>query len=127
MQNLTESNFLVFAAQHYDSVFLDDEEFQEDLKRIVYIKRLFNSYVEKKDLKERLIINHLVVLFNVFGQAAPQMLFLKLQGYESILKTFLCFINRMPTVVANVGDSGRCINTTDIPLDPIVWQKLVTL
>lgn len=124
---ITNSNFIHYAAVHYDSPFPDPTEFQEDLKRIVYIKRLFNLYQEKTELRERLILNHLIVLTNVFGQYALPMLFLKLEGHEVVLKTFLCYLNRMPIKIDGIGDDNRTINSQDIPLDPIVWQKLIIL
>lgn len=121
---LTEANFLLFAAQHYDSVFPDTIEFYEDLKRIVYLKRLFNIYIEKNDLKERLILNHLIVLYNMFGNECTPMLFLRLEGYESILKTFLIFINRMPDCIEGLGIAKRNIINADIPIDTRVLEKL---
>lgn len=118
---LTEANFLVYAAQHYDNVFSDTLEFYEDLKRIVYIKRLFNIYLERGELKERLILNHLIILYNMFGNHATSMLFLKLQGYESLLKTFLCFINRMPDIVPDISTE---VKNSSIPLNTEVWKVL---
>lgn len=122
--DLTEDNFLIFAQTHYDSVFDDDEEFFEDLKRFVYLKRLFNSYVNKGELKERLILNHLVILYNVFGPNATPMLFLKLKGYESILKTFLCFMERMPDAIHWSDPELPTINNTLIPLDLTIWERI---
>ena len=124
---LTESNFLAYASKHYDSLFPDSDEFLEDLKRIVYLKRLFNSYAEKGDLKERLILNHLVILYNMFGEHATRMLFLKLEGHEIVLKTFLSFLNRMPGKVEMIGNTNKTLNNLEIPLDPEVWRRLVTL
>ena len=68
MKKLTEDNLHFYAAKHYyNPKFIDVEEFQEDLKRFKYIKRLLNRYIETGRLSERLILNHLVVVFNVFG------------------------------------------------------------
>ena len=89
MKIVTDSNFTLYAAHYYESPFPDTKEFNEDLKRIIYIKRLFNMYIDKGELKERLILNHLIVLYNVFGEHATPMLFLKLKGYEPLLKSFL--------------------------------------
>lgn len=124
---INDVNFLLYAAKHYDSPFPDTLEFYEDLKRIVYIKRLFNIYVEKKDLKERLVLNHLIILYNVFGYHVTPMLFLKLQGHESILKTFLTFLSKMPDTVEGLGIPPRSINNSEISMDPYVWQKLSTI
>lgn len=122
MNIVTDSNFFIYAAHHYDSPFPNTEEFQEDLKRIVYIKRLFNIYMERGELKERLILNHLIILYNMFGDSATPMLFLKLKGYESLLKTFLSYINRMPTVV--VGVENLILHSVHIPLNKSVWEIL---
>lgn len=122
MNTVTDSNFLLYAAHFYDSPFPNTEEFQEDLKRIVYIKRLFNSYNERGEMKERLILNHLIVLYNMFGDHATPMLFLKLKGYESLLKTFLSFINRMPPTVTGV--ENLVIHAALIPINKSVWEIL---
>lgn len=91
IDNLTEQNFSLFAAQSYNNPScMDVLEFQEDLNRIKYLKRLFKRYDEKGDLKERLVINHLIVIYNVFErEAATRMLVMKLDGYLHYLKPFL--------------------------------------
>lgn len=78
---LTEDNFVIYALKHYDNPGCKGlAEFQDDLKRFIYLKRLFKKYVPGKGLKERLILNHLVVLYNLFGiEAATKMLFLKIK------------------------------------------------
>lgn len=97
MQNfvLTEENLLIYAAKHYHNPkFIDAEEFQEDLKRFKYIKRLLNRYHETGQLSERLILNHLIVVFNVFGiEAGLKILELKMEPkYWPQLKPFLIFL-----------------------------------
>ena len=67
MDNLTESNLLYAAKHYYNPRFSDIDEFYEDLKRFKYVKRLVNRYLDDKDLAERLILNHLIVIFNAFG------------------------------------------------------------
>lgn len=121
---LTEANFLIFAAKNYDSVFYDTLEFQEDLKRFAYLKRLLNQYRKGGELKERLILNHLVVIYNMWSAAATPMLFVKLKGYEQILKTFLVFMERMPEVINGIGLEQRTIESADIPVDQEVLEKL---
>lgn len=121
---LNEENFVLTAAKHYDCVFLNDEEFQEDLKRIAYIKRLFNTYRKTGELKERLILNHLIVLYNVFGLFATQMLFFKLDGYDQYLKTFLSFLSYMPD---RVTGCGRELVSKEIPLHDDIWRRLHNL
>jgi hypothetical protein len=95
---LTSKNFMVYAMKAYENPHcMDLEEFQEDLKRIKYIKRLFKKYLESGHLRTRLIINHMVVLNNVFGpEATKKMLFFKVEtDMLPCLKTFLVFLNYM--------------------------------
>lgn len=125
--SVNEANFVLFAAQHYDSLFPDTIEFYEDLKRIVYIKRLFNMYLDKGELKERLIINHLVVLYNVFGENASHMLFLKLKDHHSLLKTFLTYMGRMPVSIKSIGIPPIDVNSSQIQMDDTVWRILKNL
>lgn len=124
--NLDETNFLLYAAKHYDNPqCFDTLEFYEDLKRFKYIKRLLNRYVKSKDLKERLILNHIIALTNVFGpEAAVRMLFLKLIGYEQYLKPFLILLNIMPERVEKIGPEGITIYSSDISLDATIVTKL---
>lgn len=92
---LTEENLYLYAAKHYyNPKFIDAEEFEEDLKRFKYIKRLLNRYFETDKLSERLILNHLVVVFNVFGiEAGLNILKLKLDNkHWPIIKPFLIFL-----------------------------------
>lgn len=116
---LDESNFLLYAAKHYDNPqCFDTIEFYEDLKRFKYIKRLFNRYIEDGDLKERLILNHIVILFNLFGvEPAIKMLFFKCKGQESLLAPFLIALNNLPERVEGIGIENRTIITSSIPLD----------
>lgn len=120
----TDSNFLEYAALHYEAPFPDIEEFQEDLKRIIYIKRLFNAYADGQALKERLILNHLVILYNVFSVHATPMLFLKLKDHQILLKTFLSFLDKMPEQVPPIDNPPYVVYNRDIPLDAEVWRKL---
>jgi hypothetical protein len=126
MDKLDESNFLLYAAKNYDNPqCFDTIEFYEDLKRFKYIKRLFNRYDEDGDLKERLILNHIVVLFNLFGvKASIRMLFLKCRGQESILIPFLIALNNLPAVVENIGIDNVTTHTSDIMLDENVVNIL---
>tara|TARA_B100000927_G_scaffold126211_1_gene101843 strand:- start:211 stop:570 length:360 start_codon:yes stop_codon:yes gene_type:complete len=95
MDNLTESNLLLYAAKHYyNPRFSDIDEFYEDLKRFKYVKRLVNRYLDDKDLAERLILNHLIVIFNAFGiEPSINMLKVKLdERHWSVIKPFLIFL-----------------------------------
>ena len=92
---LTEQNVLLYAAKHYyKPQFSDIEEFYEDLKRFKYIKRLLNRYLEQGELAERLILNHLIVIFNSFGiEAALNILDLKLDDkHWPVMKPFLIYL-----------------------------------
>lgn len=115
MQQLNDNNFLIYAIKNYyapGSIGMSDLE--EDLKRFKYIKRLLNRYQKTGEMSERLVLNHLVVLYNVFGEAATSMLFFKLEKeFWSDLKTYLVYLQRMPLeTVVSLG-----IVETDIPLN----------
>tara|TARA_B100000029_G_scaffold58672_1_gene52867 strand:- start:2913 stop:3296 length:384 start_codon:yes stop_codon:yes gene_type:complete len=114
-QELNDDNFLIFAIKNYQNPSCTGmQELEDDLKRFKYLKRLFNRYTKTGEANERLIINHLILLFNVFGTAATKMLFFKLEErYWSDLKTFLVFLNRLP--IETVVTKG--INEVDIPLN----------
>ena len=104
---LTEDNFLLFAARNYDNPQSSGTaEFLDDLQRFKYLKRLLKKYEHGKVLRDRLIINHLIVIYNLFGiEAATKMVFFKVdERHWPQLKTFLVFLNFMP-------------DESDIPLD----------
>lgn len=122
---VNEDNFVLYAAKHYDNPqCFDTEEFYDDLKRIKYIKRLFNRYVETGDLKERLILNHIMILYNVFGDVATKLLFVKLQDHYTLLKPFLVLINRMPDKITGVMTSSNTIYSSDIAMEPGIVKAL---
>jgi hypothetical protein len=126
MDRLDELNFILFAAKHYDNPqCYDTIEFYDDLKRFKYIKRLFNRYIEEGDLKERLILNHIMILNNMFGPInTARMLFLKCRGMEELLKPFLIFLNILPEKIENIGIENRTINTSEIPLNENILNEL---
>ena len=93
---LTIKNFEFFAMQHYNNTeCCDIEEFKEDLARFKYLKRLFRRYEVHNDLQERLILNHLIVIYNIFGiEAANRMTWFKVdEEHYQYLKPFLVFLN----------------------------------
>tara|TARA_R100000808_G_C2144381_1_gene152160 strand:- start:1556 stop:1924 length:369 start_codon:yes stop_codon:yes gene_type:complete len=95
-EKITPANWQMFAMKHYDNPQADgEEEFQDDLKRFKYLKRLLKKYHEGGELKERLILNHIIVLTNVFGvEASVTLLLFKIEPeYWSELKTFLLYLN----------------------------------
>ncbi len=119
---LNESNFMLYAAKCYDvKKSSGAEEFYEDLKRFQYLKRLFKRYEEADDLKVRLILNHVIVLYNCFGTEATNMLFFKLKEYHSMLKPFVLFLNYLPETVQYEGGT---LYTSDVGLDPRIVQEL---
>jgi hypothetical protein len=124
IDDLTEANALLYAAKHYDNPhFFDTIEFYEDLSRFKYLKKLFGRYEETGELNERLVLNHLTVIYNVFGvEASTRLLFLKMDNYGCYLKPFLVFLNYCPNVVYKV--EGRNIVTSEILLDSKIVEKL---
>ena len=96
---LTPDNIIMFAMKHYDNPScVDSKEFLDDMKRFKYLKRLFRKYDTSGTLKVRLILNHIIVLANVFGvDASSTLLFFKIEKkHWSTLKTFLVYLNYMP-------------------------------
>lgn len=124
IDDLTEANALIYAAKHYDNPhFFDTIEFYEDLSRFKYLKKLFSRYEDTGEINERLVLNHLIVIYNVFGvEAATKLLFLKMDNYGSYLKPFLLLLNFLPEVISGVG--GINITTSDIIMDQIIVDKL---
>ena len=98
-KHLTPENINMFAIKHYDNPScVDEQEFLDDMKRFKYLKRLFRKYESSKEFKARLMVNHIIILGNVFGiDAATTLLFFKIdKQHWSILKTILFFLNYMP-------------------------------
>lgn len=124
IDNLTDDNFLIYAIKCYDNPRCIMSEFEDDLKRLKYIRRLIKRYKSTGDLKERLILNHIIVLSNVFGtEAAVRMLFFKIDTADyHILKTFLLFLNYIPKIIK--GIKGKNINSSDITIDLFIAARL---
>ena len=127
IENLCDDNFTIYAMKSFDKPNCIMSEFEEDLKRIKYVKRLIRRYRVTGEMKERLILNHLIVLSNVFGvESSVKMLFYKLDREDyDILKTFLIFLNFMPKVIS--GIRGINIHSADISIDFFVAKKLRTI
>jgi hypothetical protein len=123
-EDLDEDNFLMYAMKAYNSPHCIMSEFEGDLKRTKYLKRLFRRYKITKVLKERLILNHLILLYNVFGvEAATRILFFRVDEIDyDILKTFLIYLNYMPEKVK--GIKGKDIHSSDILIDMNVAEVL---
>ena len=126
--DLNDDTFLMYAMREYNNMQCTDiEEFYDDLKKIKYIKRLFNSYRNNGQLKERLILNHFIIFYNVFNvQAGTRILFYKIEkDFWSILKTFLIYLDRMPDKIDSIR--GEIIRTSDIQLDDGIITRLRTI
>lgn len=115
--DLTNDNILIFAVKAYDNPICVMSEFKDDMKRFNYLKRLFKRYRKFDELRERLVLNHLVVLYNVFGpEAATRLLFFKMAKDDySALKTYLLFLSIMPERVK--GIKGQDILSSGISVD----------
>jgi hypothetical protein len=122
--NLTNDNIMIYAMKIYDKPNCIMSEFKEDMKRFNYLKRLFRRYRKIGEVKERLVLNHLVVLYNVFGaEALTRMLFFKMsKDDQSIVKTYLIFLSCMPEVVK--GIRGDDLLSSDIPVDLKIAEVL---
>jgi hypothetical protein len=120
-EKLNEANFLLYAMHHYDNTQCYSlAEFEDDLKKFLYLKKLISRYKNNGDLKERLILNHIIVLYNLFGDATTKMLFYKVdESCWDILVTFLVYLNKMPETVPDYK-----INLSDYILDETVIAKL---
>ena len=95
---LNEENFLLFAIKNYENPqAVTKEDFDKDLNHFKYIKRLLKRYKNTGELKTHLILNHFIVLYNIFGEAATPMLFFKIdEDLWSVMKTFVLFLNKLP-------------------------------
>jgi len=124
-ETLDDSNFLLYAAKYYDNSGADLIEFEEDLSRIKYIKRLFSRYRDGKELRERLILNHIIVLYNVFdNQACTRMLCFRLFEYLDYLKPFLIYLGYWPIKFEPIGGNHILINDSDVPMDNKIVMAL---
>lgn len=125
INELTEDNFMMYAIKNYDNPScVGMDEFLDDLKRFKYIKRLLRKHNVGKELKERLILNHIIVLGNLFGvEATTKMLFFKLEEkFWPQVKTFLVFLNYMPLKI--IVSPGIEILDKDIPIDESILEDL---
>jgi hypothetical protein len=124
IDDLNEENFMIYAMKCYNSPHCIISEFEGDIKRTKYLKRLFRRYKITKSLKERLILNHIILLNNVFGPlATSRILFYKTDERDyDILKTFLSYLDIMPEEIK--GIRGMNLHTSSIPLEPNVVEIL---
>lgn len=122
--SLTEKNWKLYASRHYQNPqSVGDEEFEQDMKRLKYVKKALTRYKLTGELCERLILNHLIVLCNVLGpRAMTRLVFLKMPAQLDAVKPFLVMLNVLPDRVQSVG--GRDWRTDEIPMDSGVVRVL---
>ena len=112
IKKLTENNFLQYALNNYDNPSCATlEEFEDDLKKFLYLNKLLQRYKKNEDLRERLILNHIIVIYNLLGNAATEMLFHKVEEeHWSSLIVFLTYLGRLPEFIP--GTSVRATSLT---------------
>jgi hypothetical protein len=115
---LTDDNFLIFAIKNYENPqAVTKEDFDKDLNHFKYIKRLLKRYKNTGELKTHLLLNHFIILYNIFGDAATPMLFFKVQDdLWSCMKTFILFLNKLP-------EYPKCY-LHDVPVDLYCLSEL---
>ena len=118
---------MLYAAKAYDKPNCIMSEFTEDMKKLNYLKRLFRRYRKHGEMRERLILNHIVVLYNLFGpEVTARLLFFSMSKEDySILKTYLVFLNIMPDRI--FGINGKDILSSDISVDMNIAEVLRNL
>ena len=114
---LNDSNFILYCASNYNNVHCHStDEFFDDLKRIKYIKKSLTKYKTSGSIDERLVLNHVIILNNVFGpEALCRIIFLKMDKYLELIKPFLIILNILPEFVYNI--KGKNIETSTISMD----------
>lgn len=123
--DVNDDNFIIFAMKFYENPqCLSEKDFHNDLKILKYIKRLLNRYKKTGEIKTRLMLNHLIMLGNVFPiEILVRILFLKIPcDYWKELKTFLIFLKYMPEKVGSVN--GKYIMSSDIEIDFKIVEDL---
>lgn len=123
-EELNEKNWRTYAASHYQNPqSIGDEEFEQDVRRLKYVKKALTRYRMTGELCERLVLNHIVVMCNVFGHSATvRLVFLKLSEHLELIKPFLVMLNVLPKRVTRVA--GRSWNTDDIAMDSGIVASL---
>jgi len=118
---LNEENFLLFAIKHYENPqAVTKEDFDKDLQHFKYIKRLLKKYKNTGELKAHLLLNHFIILYNIFSDAATPMLFYKIEkDLWSTVKTFILFLNKLP-------ETPRCY-IHDVPVDITCLSELQSI
>ena len=123
--DINENNIELYCMKFYDNPqCIGTEDYRDDMKRFKYLKRLLNHYLTTHELKQRLILNHLIMIYNLFeNEAATRILFYKIDEYSwHVLKPFLIYLKRMPKIVRSIR--GANIRESDITLDQHVVKQL---
>lgn len=126
MEVLTNQNYEEYLRSNYDCHFFDEYEFKEDLSRIKHIKKLITRYVTygPEELRERLILNHIIVLNNMFGpDVTSRIIFLKMPDILSYIKPFMILLGILPNKIFNVQTEG-VIDTNEIIMDRYIIEAL---
>ena len=118
---LTAENFLLFAIKHYENPqAVPKEDFEKDLNHFKYIKRLLKRYKNTGELKAHLLLNHFIILYNIFGEGTTAMLFYKIEEEMwEIMKTFVVFLDRLP-------EYPKCF-IHDVKIDEYCLSELVRI
>lgn len=121
LEKLNDNNFLMYAMKNYENPqCCSIEEFEEDLKRFLYLKKLLTRHKNDDELRERLILNHIIILYNLFGESTTNFLFYKIdKECWGSLVTFLVYLNRMPEELPQYS-----IKLSDIKLDEKIISSL---
>lgn len=120
---LTEENFLIYCMNHYENPHCSDlQEFEEDLRRVQTIRKLCKRYQTGGELKERIIMNNVIILFNVFGKKATNILLQQLKDHHSIILPFLKQLNYLPKLVSY---NNKILDTDTIEPDKEVEARLL--
>jgi len=124
VNNLTNDNFLIESAKHYRNIQCGStEEFLSDLKRLKYLKKIITRYSTSGLIDERLVLNHIIILYNVFGaEFLARMLILKMYNQMKYLKPFLLYLNILPNVIKCVNEKN--LSTVEFPMDVGIIDKL---
>ena len=124
MHDLNNDSLLLYAIKAYDKINYVKSEFNEDYKTFRYVKRLLQKYRVTGEIRHTLLLNHLTLIYNVFGiEAGTRILFYKIDEADySVLKTFCVFLNAMPDAI--LGLNGKDIISSDIPLDLKIVELL---
>ena len=126
MNIIDDSNFVLYAARHYENPScIDEAEFYEDLGRIRNLQRLISRYAKTGEIKDRFILNHLTALYNVFQRdAITKMLVFKMRDQLQYLKPFLVLMGYWPDRIEGIGKKNETIIGSNIPMDPMIVSAL---